>query len=48
MSCTFWNMRRRKRAELAKQAPIEAEQVPKEEAKEEKKPAKKVKKKDDK
>lgn len=49
MSCTFWNMRRRKRAELAKQAPIEAEQVPKQEVKEEKKTAKKgVKKKDDK
>lgn len=49
MSCTFWNMRRRRAAELAKQAPIEAEQVPKKEVKEEKKTAKKgVKKKDDK
>ena len=46
MSATFWNMRRRKRAELAKQqAPIEAEQV----LIEEKKVAKKgVKKKNDK
>lgn len=42
-------MRRRKRAELAKQqAPIEAEQVPKQEVKEEKKTAKKGVKKNDK
>lgn len=42
-------MRRRKRAELAKQqAPIEASPVPKEEVKEEKKTAKKGVKKNDK
>ena len=48
MSCTFWNLRKRRAAELAKQAPIEAEQVPKEEAQKEKKSAKKGVKKNDK
>lgn len=48
MSCTFWLRRKRRALELAKQAPIEAEQVPKKEVKEEKKTAKKGVKKNDK
>jgi hypothetical protein len=44
MSCTFWNLRRRRAAELAKQQAAEKEAPYKVEPAEEKKPTKKVKK----